>query len=57
LCNGLIFVGYLSIFGKRIGVTNASTFRLREKQEERGSCKTLVRQEAYFYQLVQFQSV
>jgi len=28
-----------------------------EKQEERGSCQTLVRQEAYFCQLVRVQSV
>jgi len=38
-------------------VTNSSTLRLKEKQEERGSCKTLVRQEAYFCQLVRVQSV
>jgi len=38
-------------------ITNSSTAKQEEKQAERGSCQTLVRQEAYFYQLVQFQSV
>jgi len=31
--------------------------QIERKQDERGSGQTLVRQEAYFYQLVQFQSV